>query len=120
MTKVSSSLINSLGASQIDTTVSLVSANYTLAVADENTIIQINKSAAVTINVPTDAVALMPVGTQIVFVQTGAGQLTVAAVTPGTTSVNGANGLKTNARYSIISLFKVAANSWVVGGDTTL
>jgi hypothetical protein len=51
--------------------------------------------------------------------QLGAGQVTVSAVTPGTTAVNGKNGLKTSGQYAIISLIKVAANSWVVGGDAT-
>lgn len=102
------------------TSVSSKTTSYLILASDENSLIQITSASATTVTVPTDATTNFSVGTQIIIVQMGTGQVTVAAVTPGTTSVNGANGLKTNAQYSIISLFKVAANSWVVGGDTTL
>lgn len=94
-------------------------ADYTLSLSDANTIIQVNSSSATTVYIPTDASVAFDIRTQLMIVQMGTGQVTVAAVTPGTTSVNGANGLKTAAQYSIISPIKVAANSWVVGGDTT-
>lgn len=102
------------------TSVSSKTASYLILASDENSLIQITSASATTVTVPTDATTNFSIGTQIIIVQMGAGQVTVAAVTPGTTSVNGANGLKTNAQYSVISLIKVAANSWVVGGDTTL
>lgn len=101
------------------TGVSNQTSNYTLVTADENTLISVNSASATTVTVPTDASVNFSVGTQIMIVQLGAGQVTVAAATPGTTSVQGANGLKTSLQYSVISLIKVAANSWVVGGDTT-
>ncbi len=101
------------------TGVSSKTANYTLNISDANTIIPLSSSSATTITVPTDASVAFDVGTQVMIVQAGAGQVTVAAATPATTSVNGANGLKTSAQYSIISLIKTSANNWVVGGDTT-
>jgi hypothetical protein len=101
------------------TGVSSKTANYTLTISDANTIIPLSSSSATTITVPTDASVAFDVGTQVMIVQSGTGQVTVAAATPATTSVNGANGLRTAAQYSIISLIKTSANNWVVGGDTT-
>jgi hypothetical protein len=89
--------------------------------SDAGKLITVNSASAVTVSIPTDATANadFPVGTQIMVMQLGAGQVTVAAVTPGTTAVNSKNGTKTSGQYAVISLIKVAANSWVVGGDAT-
>jgi hypothetical protein len=91
-------------------------ANYTLTLSDANTIMQVTSSAAVTVTIPTDASVDFPVGTQILIAQMGAGVVTVAAA-PGTT-VNGKNGAKTSGQYAVISIVKVAANSWLVAGDS--
>jgi hypothetical protein len=89
--------------------------------SDAGKLITASNASPITISIPTDATANanFPIGTQILVMQLGAGQATVSAVTPGTTAVNGKNGLKTSGQYAVISLIKVAANSWVVGGDAT-
>jgi len=89
--------------------------------SDAGKLITVNSASAVTVSIPTDATANsdFPIGTQILVMQLAAGQVTVSAVTPGTTSVNSKNGTKTSGQYAVISLIKVAANSWVVGGDAT-
>jgi hypothetical protein len=92
---------------------------YTIALADAGYLITTSSGSAVTVSIPTDATTNFPIGTQILVMQLGAGQVTVSAVTPGTTSVNSKNGTKTSGQYAVISLIKVAANSWVVGGDAT-
>jgi hypothetical protein len=90
--------------------------------SDAGKLIAASNASAITINIPTDATANanFPIGTQILVMQLGSGQVTVSAVTPGTTSVNSKNGAKTSGQYAIISLIKVAANSWIVGGDATI
>jgi hypothetical protein len=93
--------------------------SYTPALADAGKLITANNAAAISLTIPVDATPDIPIGTQILVMQLGAGQVTVSAVTPGTTAVNGKNGLKTSGQYAIISLIKVAANSWIVGGDAT-
>jgi hypothetical protein len=100
------------------TGVSSQTANYTLTLSDANTIMQVTSSAAVTVTVPADASLDLAVGTQILIAQMGTGIVTVAATAPAT--VNGRNGTKTSGQYSVISILKVAANSWLVGGDTSL
>ncbi len=105
--------------SQLMTTtgVSTKAASYTLVLSDANTIIPVNSSSSTTITIPTDASVGFDIGTQVVIVQMGAGTVTVAAADSGTTSVNGKNGVATSDQYAAICLFKVAANSWVIGGD---
>lgn len=55
------------------------------------------------------------VGAVIPIVQAGTGQMTVT----GTATVNSANGKKTRAQHSVMVLMCVAANTWVLFGDTT-
>jgi hypothetical protein len=92
---------------------------YTIALTDAGYLITTSSGSAVTVSIPTDATTNFPVGTQILVMQLGLGQVTASAVTPGTTAVNSKNGTKTSGQYAVISLIKVAANSWVVGGDAT-
>jgi hypothetical protein len=96
-------------------------ASYTIAsdlsdAPDE--VIEMNVATANTVSIPTDATANYPIGTQIHVFQFGAGQTTIQAVTPGTTTVVGAPGVKLRAQYSFATIIKRAANYWVVVGDT--
>jgi len=95
-------------------------ANYTVAVGDISQLIQMNSASPLTLSIPTDATYNFPIGTQINVVQIGAGQVTVAAVTPGTTTVNATPGLKLRAQWSGATLIKRAANTWWVTGDLVL
>ena len=100
------------------TVVANKTSNYTLAFGDEGDLIQIGSGSALTLSVPTDATTNFAVGTQITILQTDAGQVTIAAVTPGTTTVNGTPGLKLRAQWSSATIVKCAADLWVVLGDT--
>jgi hypothetical protein len=71
------------------------------------------------VSIPTDATFNFAIGTQINLVNIGTGTITVAAVTSGTTAVNGTPGLKLRAQWSGATLIKRAANAWVVVGDLT-
>ena len=97
-------------------------ASYTIAsdlsdAPDE--VIEMNVSTANTVSIPTDATANYPIGTQIHVFQFGAGQTTIQAVTPATTTVVGTPGVKLRAQYSFATLIKRAANYWIVVGDTS-
>jgi len=81
-----------------------------------------NNAATQQFQIPTDATYNFAVGTEInVFWITGAGQPTMAAVTPGTTTVisTGATSATPKLRVanSGATLKKLAANSWIVFGD---
>jgi hypothetical protein len=95
-------------------------ASYTLsALTERDDLIEMSSSSALTLSIPTDATLNFPIGTSIDILQTGTGQVTIAAVTPGTTTVNATPGLKLRTTWSSATLFKRAANTWVVFGDLT-
>jgi hypothetical protein len=98
-------------------TINQQTASYTAVLADAAKLVEISSSSATTFSIPTDASVNFPIGTQISILQTGTGQVTIAAVTSGTTTVNATPGLKLRAQWSAATLIKRAANVWVVTGD---
>jgi hypothetical protein len=104
--------------SKVDKTYSIIAAKtgaYTVASGDESDLIQLN--GTFTVSIPTDATFNFAVGTVIDVLNIGTGVITISAVTPGTTTVNGTPGLKLRSQWSAASLIKRAANTWVVIGD---
>lgn len=94
-------------------------ASYTLsALTERDNLIEMSSASALTLTIPTDATLNFPIGTSIDVLQTGAGQVTIAAVS-GTVTVNATPGLKLRTTWSSATLFKRAANTWVVFGDLT-
>jgi len=92
---------------------------YSIVLADAGYLVTLSNASAISVTIPTDVSVAFPIGTQILLMQLLAGQVTVSAVTPGTTTVTGKNGLKTSGRYAVISLIKIASNSWIVAGDAS-
>jgi hypothetical protein len=94
-------------------------AAYTLsALTERDSLIEVSSATGVTITIPTNTAVAYPVGTSIDILQTGAGQVTIAPV-DGTVTVNATPGLKLRTTWSSATLFKRAANTWVVFGDLT-
>ena len=92
-------------------------ASYTLsALTERDSLIEVSSATAVTITIPTNTAVAYPIGTSIDILQTGAGQVTIAPV-DGTVTVNATPGLKLRTTWSSATLFKRAANTWVVYGD---
>ena len=107
---------------KISSTYTAKTAAYTFASGDEGNIFSMNNAATQQFNIPTDATFNFAVGTEInVFWITGAGQPTIGAVTPGTTTVisTGATSATPKLRVanSGATCKKLAANSWIVFGD---
>jgi hypothetical protein len=92
-------------------------ASYTVQLTDAGDLVEILSSSATNFNIPTDASVNFPIGTQISVLQTGTGQVTIAAVTPGTTTVNATPGFKLRSQWSAATIVKRAANLWVATGD---
>jgi hypothetical protein len=93
---------------------------YYLVEADDGKLLMLdNSTTAATLYVGTDATCNFAIGTQITIVQKGAiaGQITVTATTPGTTTINATPGKKLRAQWSSATLVKTAANTWVLMGD---
>jgi hypothetical protein len=107
---------------KISSTYTAKTAAYTFVSGDEGQLFSMNNAASVQFNIPTDATFNFAVGTEInVFWITGAGQPTIGAVTPGTTTVisTGATSATPKLRVanSGATCKKLAANSWIVFGD---
>jgi len=98
------------------------STTYTFAITDANNeLITASNASAQTYSIPTNASVAFPIGSQINIIQIGAGQVTINAVTSGTTTVlsTGATPAapKLRAQYSSATLVKVATDTWYVIGD---
>jgi hypothetical protein len=108
----------------IPSTYSAKTAAYTFASGDEGNIFSMNAATSQQFNIPTDATFNFAIGTEInVFWLTGAGQPTIGAVTPGTTTVisTGATSATPKLRVanSGATCKKLAADSWIIFGDIT-
>jgi len=96
--------------------------NYTIADGDQNALFTMNAATAKTFSIPTDATFNFAIGTQVHFAWiTGAGQPSIAATTPATTTIlsTGATSTAPKLRLanSAATAIKLAANSWLVVGD---
>lgn len=96
-------------------------ATYTLALTDQYQVLVITTNASTkTVSIPTDASVAFPNGTAITILNTGAGLLTVNAVTSGTTTVTSAGATSaapTVAQYRAVCCIKTGTNAWtVIGG----
>jgi len=97
-------------------------AAYTVASGDEGYLFSMNNAATQQFNIPTDATFNFAIGTEIHFVWiTGAGQPTIGASTPGTTTIlsNAATAVTPKLRVvnSAATAIKLSANNWLVVGD---
>ena len=95
---------------------------YTFVLADaDNKLVTASNAATQAYSIPSNATTAFPIGTQLNLIQIGAGQVTVSAATPGTTTVvsTGATSAspKCRAQYSAITLVKRDTDSWYAIGD---
>lgn len=112
-----SSGVNDLAALQIN---AQTGTSYTLVIGDVAKMVTLTNASAVTLNIPTNATAAFAVGTQILLYQGGAGQVSVVASTPATTTIR-AQGSKTKitGQYGVACVMKLATDEWVVFGNTS-
>jgi hypothetical protein len=104
------------------TTYSAKTAAYTFADGDQGDIFSMNAATSQQFNIPTDATFNFAVGTEInAFWITGAGQPTIGAVTPGTTTVISTGAISATPKLRVANsgatCKKLAANSWIIFGD---
>ena len=93
-----------------------VGTTYTLALTDDGKVVEMNNASANTLTVPPNSSVAFPVGSQILVLQTGAGQTTLAA--DAGVTVNSKDGnLKLSAQWCAATLIKRATDVWVVIGD---
>ena len=94
---------------------------YTFVLADKDKLVTASNASAQTYSIPTNASVAYPIGTQINIIQIGAGQVTIQAVTSGTTTVSStgatATAPKLRAQYSSATCIKAGTDLWYVVGD---
>ena len=103
-------------------TLNAKTATYTAVLTDNrNKLVTMSVAGANDFTIPTNASVAFPIGSVINVIQIGAGQTTIKAVTPGTTTISstGASAVapKLRAQYSAASCIKVATDTWYVVGD---
>ena len=106
----------------LSSTYSAKTASYTFVNGDQYNLFSMNNAATQQFNIPTDATYNFAVGTEFnVFWITGAGQPTIGAVTPGTTTVISTGATSATPKLRVVNsgatIKKLAANSWIVFGD---
>jgi hypothetical protein len=95
--------------------------SYTLVaspVTDAGKMIVVNADFDTTVTIPLNSTAAFPIGTQILVLQIGMSQTTIAGAVGVT--LNNKNGLKTAGPYALISLIKINTNTWVIAGDCAI
>lgn len=94
---------------------------YTFVLTDNGKLVTASNASAQTYSIPTNASVAYPTGTQINIIQIGAGQVTIQAVTSGTTTIASTGATSTapklRAQYSSATLIKASTDLWYVIGD---
>lgn len=98
-----------------------IGTTYTFVLADKDKLVTASNGSAQTYSIPTNATAAFPIGTQINIIQIGTGQVTINAVTPGTTTISSTGATSTapklRAQFSSATLIKAGTDLWYVVGD---
>jgi hypothetical protein len=87
----------------------------TLSGVERDDLIEMASGSAMTLTIPADSTFNFPIGTSMDVLQTSTGQVTIAGAAGVT--VNATPGLKLRTQWSSATLFKRAADTWVVYGD---
>jgi hypothetical protein len=96
---------------------------YTLVLSDGGKIVEMNNASANTLTIPLNSSVAVPIGTEIIVIQTGAGQTSIAVasgVTLNCTPQTATNAAKLRAQWSSVSLIKRATDTWIAIGDLTI
>lgn len=89
---------------------------YTLVLTDASKTKRMTAATAVTVTIPTNTSVAFPVGTEIYFLQYGAGQVEFSPAS-GVTVRSDAGRLKIKTQYSSASLLKIGTDEWVLTGN---
>jgi hypothetical protein len=109
--------VNDLAALQIN---AQTGTSYTLVLGDAAKLITMTNSSASTLTIPANSSVAFAIGTQVAVLQLGTGQVSILPTSGTTPSVRSA-GTKTkvNGQYAMVVLTKIAADEWVIAGNTS-
>ena len=88
---------------------------YTLALSDMNSIITLSAASETTLFIPANSAVPLPIGATVTVIQLGSGQVVVDGNGYDLSSSTGY--MKTAEQHSVITLYKINANEWILAGD---
>lgn len=92
--------------------------SYTLVLSDAGKLVQPHSASANNLTIPPNSSVAFPIGTQILVVQVGAGQVTL--VGGSGVSIESKDGnKKLSAQFSAVTLIQRATDVWLAIGDLT-
>jgi len=94
----------------------ITTTTYTTVLGDDGKLVTLDNASAITVTIPPNGTVAYGIGTQINFMQLGAGQVTIAAGA-GVTLRSPGSRLKTSAQYAVATCCKIATDTWVVVGN---
>ena len=92
------------------------STDYTLQLSDKGNLVEISSSSNSSVTVPLDSSVSFPIGSQILVVRGGTGDLGLTG-SVGVTLNSSQNYLNLNYQYSAATLVKKGTDIWYVFGD---
>jgi hypothetical protein len=98
--------------------VNITSPNFQVGPGELYGVLVVSASVATAIIVPADDVSNFPIGSSFSILRTGTAEVTVGPATGAT--VVGTPGTRLRTIYSFATCLKIAANSWVIIGDTAV
>ena len=94
----------------------ITTTTYTTVLGDDGKLVTLDNASAITVTIPPNGTVAYGIGTQINFMQLGAGQVTIAPGA-GVTLRSAGSKLKTNGQYAVATCCKIATDTWVVIGN---
>ena len=98
--------------------VQYTAATTTLSLSDAGKLLKLDRGTAMDLQIPLNGAVAFPIGTQILMMQHGAGQVTVTS-SGGVTVRSSGGKTKLAAQYAMGSLIKIGTDEWVLAGDIT-
>jgi hypothetical protein len=91
--------------------------SYSPVLGDAGGYKRIDNTAAVNVTIQPDSTVDFPVGSTLAFEQANTGEITYVAGTGVTINRDETRQRKSNGRYSVQQLIKVAVNTWTLYGN---
>jgi hypothetical protein len=90
--------------------------DYTLALSDAGNVVDINSGSNQLLTIPDEATVNFTLGTQIVVIRSGTGEVTITPAS-GVTVSSVQGFLSLNWQYSAATLLKTGTDAWYAFGD---
>ncbi len=93
--------------------------SYSVIVSDAAKVIAIGNTSPITVTLPSNSTAALPIGSQVMFFQANTGQITFQA---GSGATMGAQGGKTKiaGQWGMAGAYKYDTNNWIIFGNLVL